>query len=140
MVESIVYRLHIIDAWAVYEIYITGHTTFVFVTVLIHSEIETNDKTLPDVPELPELPGETDTRPTTSEKENVAIRNRMNLQDTSFLKSDMNVRKLFDFDFKESNRFSNLHVIWCLGRVTSLKKYIWEHPYWIVSLLIVVIM
>ena len=82
-----------------------------FVTVLIHSEIETNDKTLPDVPELPELPGETDTRPTTSEKENVATRNRMNLQDTSFLKSDMNVRKLFDFDFKESNRFSNLHVI-----------------------------
>ena len=126
LIESIVYRLHIIDTWAVYEIYITGHISLTFVTVLIHSEIETNDKTLPDVPELPELPGETDTRPTTSEKENVVTRNRMNLQDTSFLKSDMNVRKLFDFDFKESNRFSNL--IWCLGRVTSLKKYIWKRP------------
>ena len=69
-------------------------------------------KTLPDVPELPELPGETDTRPTTSEKENVATRNRMNLQDTSFLKSDMNVRKIFDFDLKESNRFSNVIIQW----------------------------
>ena len=127
LVEYIVYRLHIIDTWAVYEIYITGHKTFIFVTVLIHSEIETSDKTLPDVPELPELPGEADTRPTTSEKENVATRNRMNLQDTSFLKSDMNVRKIFDFDFKESNRFSNL--IWCLGRLTNLKKYIWERQY-----------
>ena len=112
-----------------WNLYYWAYTTFIFVTVLIHSEIGTNDKTLPDVPELPELPGETDTRPTTSEKENVVTRNRMNLQDTSFLKSDMNVRKLFDFDFKESNRFSNLHVIWYLGRVTSLKKYIWEHPY-----------
>ena len=57
------------------------------------------------MPELPELPADTDTRPRTSEKENVVIRNKMNLQDTSFLKSDMNVRKTFDFDFKESNRF-----------------------------------
>ena len=82
--------------------------SFTLVTILIHSEIETNDKALPDVPELPEIPGETDTRPTTSEKEIIVTRNKMNLQDTSFLKSDMNVRNIFDFDFKEYSRFSNL--------------------------------